>query len=508
MVAAVAAACDNEKPRWHRNKRLALLQSVIGGFIENIRRRISCGYFSLVGQSFSALGASSLQDISAVSGFHSLSEAVLLFSLTLFRLISSKHFGCTSFNLNRKRFAFQLNHTLLHNDILYYTRSFPFCQVFFKKNNFLSQKNCFFLTKRAYVCYNRKEYEQEGGSQMEILRESDFRRELKGTPRAGYLFFGEEDYLKSHAIRTAEELLSPDPTFSFFNVMKLDALDFTPDKLLDALMPMPMMTDRKLVTLTGLNLITMRPNELDALCDALTALESYDYNLLILSVSADCFDAGYLPKRPSATLKRLAQYLTPVQFERITPARLAAWAQKHFAHNGVNASPALCANMIDYCGRSMFSLANEIDKLSYYELFHGRSEATEADMHLVCTSVTEYDIFSFANAVMEGRQDVALSILADYKLRRVDPLVILGEVIRVFCDMEGVQAMTADGASPQEIASTLNIHDFRVGLYQKSLRQSPESRLSRAIAACVSADTSLKLSPQGYTALERLICSI
>jgi hypothetical protein len=38
MVAAVAAACDNEKPRWHRNKRLALLQSVIGGFIENIPR--------------------------------------------------------------------------------------------------------------------------------------------------------------------------------------------------------------------------------------------------------------------------------------------------------------------------------------------------------------------------------------------------------------------------------------------------------------------------------------
>ena len=51
----------------------------------------SLGYFSLVGQSFSALGASSLQDVSAVSGSHSLSEAVLLFSLTLFGLISSEH---------------------------------------------------------------------------------------------------------------------------------------------------------------------------------------------------------------------------------------------------------------------------------------------------------------------------------------------------------------------------------------------------------------------------------
>ena len=44
-----------------------------------------------VGQSFSALCASSLEYVSAVSSFHSLSEAVLLFSLTFLRLVSSEH---------------------------------------------------------------------------------------------------------------------------------------------------------------------------------------------------------------------------------------------------------------------------------------------------------------------------------------------------------------------------------------------------------------------------------
>ena len=152
---------------------------------------------------------------------------------------------------------------------------------------------------------------------MELLKDSDFKKELKGTPRRGYLFFGEEDYLKSFALKSAEEAISPDPTFSFFNVMKLDALDFSPAKLLDALMPMPMMADRKLVTITGLNFTTMRPNELDELCDALTALEEYDYNLLIVSAASDCFDPGYLPKRPSAVLSKLSEHLTPVQFEDV-----------------------------------------------------------------------------------------------------------------------------------------------------------------------------------------------
>ena len=40
---------------------------------------------------------------------------------------------------------------------------------------------------------------------MEILKDSDFKKEIKAGLKKGYLFFGEEDYLKSFAIRSAEE---------------------------------------------------------------------------------------------------------------------------------------------------------------------------------------------------------------------------------------------------------------------------------------------------------------
>lgn len=343
---------------------------------------------------------------------------------------------------------------------------------------------------------------------MNVIKESDFRKELKGTPATGYLFFGDEDYLKAFAIRQAKELLCPDPTFAFFNEMHVDALDFTPDKLLDALMPMPMMADRKLVVLSGLNFNTMRQNELEDLCDVLAHLSDYDYNLLIVNAAADCLDPGYLPKKPSGVLTRLSEHLTPVQFDRCTNAKLTAWIQKHFAHNGVTASPAFCAAMPDYCGHSMFELANEIDKLSYYTLSHGLTEATARNMHLVCTSAEEYDTFAFTNAIMAGKHDIALAILADYRFRRIDPLFILGEVTHVICDMLAVRAMTSDGTPNTEIASVLKLHEFRVGLYQKSLRNTSEKRLRRALDACNDADASLKASPKGYTALERLICTL
>ena len=340
---------------------------------------------------------------------------------------------------------------------------------------------------------------------MTILKEADFRRELKSEPRSGYLFFGEEDYLKSYAVRLAREVICPDPTFAAFNEMRLDALDFEPQKLLDAMMPLPMMADKKLITLSGLDFTAMKKGDLDELCAVLETLNDYDYNLLLVVVSADGLEVG---KSPSATLKRLAEYLTPVQFERPAPKKLAEWIGKHFAHNGVTASPALCAAMPDFCGHSMFALANEVDKLSFYTLSHGRTEATEADLRIVCTPAVEYDAFAFANAIMDSQREKALAILADYRFRRMEPVFVLSSITNVFCNMEQIYALQKSGLPASAIASALKMHEYPVGLYLRSLSRSSPERLHRAIEACAAADTALKLSPQGYTALEVLVCSI
>ena len=111
----------------------------------------------LVGQSFSALCASSLEYVSAVSGFHSLSEAMLLFSLTLFRLISSEH-RMHLLYVESEAFRFSADSHAFYTMTFYIITCTPlFCQVFFEKNNFLSEKNCFLLTNLRFVCYNNKD---------------------------------------------------------------------------------------------------------------------------------------------------------------------------------------------------------------------------------------------------------------------------------------------------------------------------------------------------------------
>ena len=93
---------------------------------------------------------------------------------------------------------------------------------------------------------------------MELMKEEIFRKQLKKGLSGGYLFFGDEDYMKSFALRSAREAICPDETFAVFNDVRIDALDYSAGALLNALMPPPMMTESKIVTVSGLNIGNLR----------------------------------------------------------------------------------------------------------------------------------------------------------------------------------------------------------------------------------------------------------
>ena len=345
-----------------------------------------------------------------------------------------------------------------------------------------------------------------GGQDMEIIKEADFRKQIKSAPQNAYIFFGDEDYMKKYALDTAVQAISPDSSLAFFNEIRLDSFSYSPEALVDAFMPAPMMADRKLIILSGLDFNAMKQGEIDALCRSLDALGEYDYNTLIIMTSADRFDAGNLPKRPSQMLTKLSEHLTPVLFEKNSPARLAAWVGKHFEHNGVSAASDVCALVIDRCGRDMFNLANETDKLSFYVLSHGRTAVTHDDVIAVATPVSEFDAFALSNAIGARRRDEALEILSDMKGRRLDPIIIISEITKTVCDMLSVAVLHSDGLTQREISDALRIHEYRLGIIFRTL---PDEQMCKLmLSRCHDADLQIKSSRDGYAVLERLICTI
>ena len=89
---------------------------------------------------------------------------------------------------------------------------------------------------------------------MQIITDADFRRALKGDISGGFLFFGDEDYLKLHALRSAREAVCPDPSLEIFNDIRIDGSEFDPAALANALPTLPVMADKKLIEVTGLDM--------------------------------------------------------------------------------------------------------------------------------------------------------------------------------------------------------------------------------------------------------------
>lgn len=341
---------------------------------------------------------------------------------------------------------------------------------------------------------------------MEIIKEDVFRRQLKKGLAGAYLFFGEEDYLKSFTLKSARESLCPDPTLAIFNDIQIDPLDYSPETLTNALMPMPMMDEKKIVTINGLSISSMKSYELDAFIDAVSSIEEYDYNVLIISVSADNIDEGNLPKSPSKSLLALSKVMTPVHFDAVTGARLTDWVGKHFMHHGANASREVCELLIEKCGKSMFSLSKETEKLAFYVLQNGRTQVTADDVENVACSVMTSDAYALANAILDERYPDALDALNVMRFKRIDPTIVLSEVCRSICDLFTIKVLQDEGLPLSEIARTLKQNEYRIKIYAAAAQNKSRSSFERAIRLCSEADMAIKRHSQGYAAIERLIC--
>ena len=341
-----------------------------------------------------------------------------------------------------------------------------------------------------------------------IITEAEYRKQIGKTAGRAYLFFGEEDYLKAHAVRLTRESVCEEPAFAVFNDITLDALDYTPDALLCAMTPPPMMAEGRFILLRGLDLTAMKAADQDALLETLALLSEYDYNTVVLHIAAGNIDEGRSPKSPSAVLKKFAEVTVPVRFEAVSDARLAAWVAKHFSHLGVGISPADCAFLVSYVGRSMFLLAAEIEKLAYYVLAAGRNAVSEEDIRLVAVPQLANDAFALSNAILAGQYKQALDVLAVMRFQRIEPTLVLGELSRTLCDMHATRLLLDAGRSAKEIASALGLHEYKAGLIVRAVSRADVARLCRAVELCSEADMAVKRSTGDYAAIEKLICAL
>ncbi len=347
-------------------------------------------------------------------------------------------------------------------------------------------------------------------SKMDIITNTDFLKRIKNDPNGNFLFYGDEDYLKAHSVKALKDAMGIDESLEFFNFLQLEVLDYDPEKLIDNLSMPPMIAEKKLVVLSGLNIKKMSNNgELSQLLDALSHLEEFDYNNFVLIVPSGSITEEAPKKAPTGALKSLAERLTPVKFESPTPQKLALWALRHFEHHGVRATQADCTYLVDYCSKDMFTLSNEIEKLALYARSQGRDHIVKEDIPLVCSAEMEYGAFEFSNAILDGRKNDALAILSVMKFKQTDPLMVMGELSGIFSDLLKIKILLCSGKNLDQIERETGMNSYKVKIYCNSARRMELDRMQRIVAMASEADLAMKYRyDSGFLHLEKLICSL
>lgn len=333
-----------------------------------------------------------------------------------------------------------------------------------------------------------------------------------GVPAGGYLFYGDEDYLKANTSLRIRKALFPDEGLADFNRRSFTGENYTPGDLMEAILSPAMMVEKKLVEVLlpeGDKIKDTKQNpDRKALLDALAYLKDTDDTVLILTFPAGSFDPGKANK-PSAFMKALAKVLTPIEFPLQSESQLLRWMGRHLAEYGVSLSPAVGQQILTICGRSMLRLAGELDKAGAYAAAHGMPELTIEAARQVVTPTEEDDAFRLANCLLDGDKQGAYACLLTKKRHREEPLVLLAQITRVYMDLATAAAFLSDGRDKRELAQSMKMHEYRAGLYCRAAASAPSGYFEAALEKCLEADRKMKTTAvDGYEMLERLVGGI
>ena len=322
-----------------------------------------------------------------------------------------------------------------------------------------------------------------------------------------FIFAGEEEYLKRHYIRELRAAILTDEAFDVFNHTVGEGLTLDIAMLREAVGVPPMMADRKLVEWHLPDLDRLKEDELTALSELAALCREVGWATVVIRAEKDRFDVGTLPKRPSKRYRELAAFAEVVDFPRATEQQLVGWIERHFAHEGIGSSPEIARALIARAGHSMDTLSNEIDKLVCLMKSKGCNTLSLCDLDGMVATTAEEDAFGLSNALLAHDPVAAYAQLNDLRRRRVDPLIVLGSVSRLYSELVAICHLRDEGMPTQEMAKLLKMHEYPLSLRLRALADKSAEETARALAACRALDAAAKgnggIDP--YVGLERLI---
>ncbi len=314
-----------------------------------------------------------------------------------------------------------------------------------------------------------------------------------------YLFTGEEPFLIRHTLSLMKAAYAPDPFTEVFNYAVFDGARIDVAALRQAVEAPPMMSDKKLVVWKYADFGSMKAEETNRLVQLLEQRSLFSHTVLVFICTADRFDVGNLPKKPSKLYNMYKDRLDIVTFPLSTDTQLLPWLKRHFDANGISADARVLHAMIQRCGHGMDTLLSEVEKVCMFAAANGRTSVTAEDILNVCAPTFESKTFALSNAIIDADRAAAYAALRVLRAERTDVLMVIGMMARTYAALMAVAALLDNGDPVADITEKMRaephrLAPFAVKRYIASVKKQGTARLSAALKALCRMDARMKSS--------------
>lgn len=306
----------------------------------------------------------------------------------------------------------------------------------------------------------------------------------------GYLFWGEEDYLRRHYTGVLRDKIKSEG-MEEFNFVLLDFEEGAQiSEIAENLLTPPVFTSHKMIEVRGLDILNLKKDEEKELISAIDSRGSD--TVLLFNFNADALDLTVKKTRERKIIRDLSEKLFFVQFARQPKQKLVSWTDRIFSSENVRIRDVDISKMIDLCDFSMTRLKNESEKLICRAKSQNLEEIVPEWIDKTVKPSAENELFDLSDALLEMDKTRAVEIFENLVGQNFDPSVILATLSRAIVSESVFFSARKSGKSRNDAAALSEVPVWKSDKYDVALSKRTEEGICKSVRDVFECEVKLK----------------
>lgn len=341
---------------------------------------------------------------------------------------------------------------------------------------------------------------------MPVINEKQLNEQIrKGNIEQIYFIYGEDHFLIKNIVEKIVNItVKSCPEFNY-NDFKLGA---TVQEIYNSVEMMPLMSDKKCVTVCDYNFEKCPSSEYNKMLELLK--QPNESTVLVFWFES----VVPVAKKTTERIKNLFELINKnngviCSVGHRTNSELVSIIKKAAEKRGCRINSQVAGYVIETCGSDMFTLKNEIEKLCYYV---GKGEITNETVNTICSKTIEASVFNLSKMILNKNIKGALNVLNDLLFMNVGFGVILYNLASAFMDLSRAKAAVDCGVKPITVAKDFSYGKnitFRLTNAERSVRYLSNKQVKSLVLKILQCEKRLKSSyTNEKTELEKLVIEL